>query len=102
MELSFAALGWLQRSAQAVGSDRFPETLQRSRFYLDKAASHAATPAEAAVITSMATAVDALLQADADARELLDDSVTGIADVCAAEIDQLLETTEGEVPDGSG
>lgn len=95
MELNFAALGWLQRSAQAVGSDRFPETLQRSRFYLEKAACHAATPAEAAVITGLAASVDALLQADVDARQLLDDSVSGIADACAAELDQLLETTEG-------
>lgn len=95
MELSFAALGWLQRSAQAVGSDRFPEALQRSRFYLEKAAGCAVTPAEAAVINSLTAAVGDLFQADADARRLLDDSVTGIADACAADIDQLLETTEG-------
>ena len=95
MDLSFAALGWLYRSANAVGSDRFAETVHRSRFYLDKAAGHAATPAEAAVVTGLNASLDALIQADADARQLLADSVAAIADTCAAEIDQLLETTEG-------
>lgn len=95
MDLSFASLGWLHRSAQAVGSDRFAEAVTRSRFYLDKAAGHAVTPAEAAVITGLAAAVDALIQADADARRLLGDSVTGIADACAAEVAQMLENIEG-------
>jgi hypothetical protein len=95
MDLSFAALGWLNRSAQAVGSDRFTETIHRSRFNIEKAAGHAATPAELAIITGLTASLDALIQADADARQLLSDSVTGIADACAAEMAQLLESTEG-------
>ncbi len=43
----------------------------------------------------MAAAAAVLIQTDAAARQLLDDSVSGIADAFAAEIDQLLETTEG-------
>ena len=39
-ELSFAALGYLSRAADAAGSDRFDETIVRARFYLAKAASH--------------------------------------------------------------
>ena len=95
MELSFAALGWLNRSAQAVGSEKFVETVQRSRFNIGKAASYAATPAELAIITGLTTSLDTLIQADADARHVLGDSVSGIADACAAEVAQLLETTEG-------
>lgn len=95
MDLSFAALGWLHRCAQAVGGDRFDETVRRSRFYLEKAAGHAATPAETAVISGLAAALDALIRADADARHLLGDSVSEIAEACAAEIAQLFETTEG-------
>ena len=95
MELSFAALGWLNRSAQAVGSDRFAETVHRSRFNIEKAAGHAATPAELAIIAGLTASLDALIQADADARQVLGDSVSGIADACAAEMAQLLESTEG-------
>lgn len=91
----FAALGWLCRSAQAVGSDRFAETARRSGFYLDKAASHAHTPAELAVITSLTASQDALILADADARRLLANSVVGITDSCATEVAQLLDTIEG-------
>ena len=95
MELSFAALGWLNRSAQAVGSEKFVETVQRSRFNIGKAAGYAATPAELAIITGLTTSLDTLIQADADARHVLGDSVSGIPDACAAEIAQLLETAEG-------
>lgn len=91
----FAALGWLCRSAQAVGSDRFAETARRSGFYLDKAASNAHTPAELAVITSLTASQDALILADADARELLANSVVGITDACATEVAQLLDNIEG-------
>lgn len=89
VDLSFAALGWLHRASIAVGSDRFTETLHRSRFYLTQAAAHAATPAELAMIAGLSASLDGLIQADANARELLSDSVTGIADACAAEIEQL-------------
>ena len=94
-DLSFASLGWLLRSAHAVGSERFDEAVRRSRFYLEKAAGHAATPAEAAVIDGLAASLDGLVRADADARQLLTESVAGIADACAMELTQFLETIEG-------
>lgn len=95
MELSFATLGWLHRSAHAVGGDRFDETVQRARFYLRKAAAHAGTPADNAVIDGLAASLAGLVEADAGARRLLADSVSGIAEACAAEAGQLLNTIEG-------
>lgn len=95
MEHSFAALGWLNRCAGAVGSDRFEETAHRTRFCLAKAAGHAATPAETAVVAGLAASLEAVIEADADARRLLAESVAGIADACAAETTHLLTTIEG-------
>ena len=94
MDLSFAALGWLYRQAQAVGSDRFEETGHRAKFYLEKASACAHTPAELAVLAGMHVSLDALVQADLEARELLSESVSGIADACASETDQLLRASE--------
>ena len=95
MDLSFAALGWLNRCAQAAGSDRFDETARRSRFYINTAAGHAHTPAELAIVTGLTTTLDALVVADAEARALLADSVSTIADACATEVTHLLESIEG-------
>ena len=39
--------------------------------------------------------LEALIPADADARRLLDDSTTGIAEACATEVAHLLDTMEG-------
>ncbi len=39
--------------------------------------------------------LEALSQADADARRLLDDSATGIAEACATESAHLLDPMEG-------
>ena len=75
MDVTFAALGWLNRTAQAVGSERFAEAMTRSRFYLDRARNIAATPAELAVITGMAASQQGLIEADAQARELLEESL---------------------------
>jgi hypothetical protein len=94
MDLSFAALGWLYRLAQAVGSNRFEETVHRANFYLGKASACAQTPAELAVLAGMRVSLDALLQADIEARELLGEAVSGIADACASEADQLLRASE--------
>lgn len=68
MDLSFAALNWLYRSVHAVGSDRFAEAVHHSRFYLQKAAVHATTPTELAIINVLNASLDALTQANADAR----------------------------------
>ena len=74
-DLTFAALGWLNRAAQAVGAIRFTESIKRARFYLERAASHAVTPAEVAVITGLTSSLQGLIQADADARALLEESL---------------------------
>lgn len=95
MEHSFAALGWLNRCAHSVGSDRFDESVRRTRFCLEKAAHHAATPAEAAVIDGLAASLGKVIEADAEARRLLADSVSGIADACGAEASALLTAIEG-------
>ena len=95
LELSYNTLGWLLRCARAVGSDRFDETVHRVRFYLQKVAAHAGTPADTAVIDGMAASLAALIDADADARRLLADSVSGIADACADEVSRLLDTIDG-------
>ena len=78
MELSFAALGWLNRAAQAVGSIRFTESIQRSRFNLERAKDHARTPAELAVIAGLASSLQGLIRADADTRELLAASLSAL------------------------
>ena len=78
MELSFAALGWLHRAAQAVGSIRFTESIQRSRFNLERAKDHARTPAELAVIAGLASSLQGLIRADADTRELLAASLSAL------------------------
>lgn len=95
MDLSFAALGWLCRAAGAVGSARFAETLDRARFYLDRADEHCRTPADAAVMRGLNDSVDALITANAQARTLLWESVSGMDAGEAAEFVELLED-EGE------
>lgn len=71
MELSFAGLGWVLRAANAVGSDRFAESIARARFNLGRAGAYAVTPAEKQVLAGMVAILDALDCADADAREVL-------------------------------
>lgn len=93
MDHSFAALGWLQRAGQAVGSNRFPEALTRARFYLDKAEAHAHTPGEDAVMRGMRDSVDYLIEANAQARSLL---ARGCEDMRVAEVAEFIELIEGE------
>ena len=88
MEHSFAALGWLQRAAQAVGSPRFSECLDRAAFYLDRAAARAHTPGEQAVLAGLWTALSGLADANAQARTLLGH---GCEDMVAAEAAELVE-----------
>ena len=93
MDLSFAALGWLHRTAAAVGSDRFVEALDRSRFYLGRCAGHAVTPAERAVVDGLWAVVDGLITANALSRVLLSDSVSGM---CAADATEFVELCEAD------
>ena len=115
MDVTFAALGWLNRTAQAVGSERFAEAMTRSRFYLDRARTIAATPAELAVITGMAASQQGLIEADAQARELLEESLLDFdaafeagclpaecADNSQSESPGDVERTDGVEPDGRG
>lgn len=94
-DLTFASLGWVTRAAGAVGSDRFAESARRARFYLNRAAGHADTPAERAVIAGMASALDAVLRCDADSRFVLEEFASEIPDICAAEALASLKASEG-------
>jgi hypothetical protein len=96
MELSFAALGWLNRTAQAVGSDRFAELVNRTEFYLDRAEEHVFTPAEQAVIEGMRHGLGLLLTVNAQARTLLAESCS---DMLAADAAEFVELVEG-APEG--
>jgi hypothetical protein len=89
---SFAALGWIGRAGQAVGSDRFAEAVTRASFNIDQCAIYVHTPAEKAVLEGLLGMVDGVVRADAEARELLGDSVSGMADLCADEVVQVLES----------
>lgn len=94
MEHSFAALGWLQRAAQAVGSARFAESLDRAAFYLDKTAAHAHTPGEQAVLAGLWSALSNLTDADTQARTLLAHGCGGMAAADAAEMVERIENPE--------
>lgn len=97
MELSFAALGWINRTAQAVGSDRFPESATRTRFYIARAEEHAYTPAEQAVIDGMYHSLELLADVNAQARALLAESCTGMLADEATEFIELIENgVEGD------
>ena len=95
MELSFAALGWLARAAAAAGGIAFPEALQRARINLKRAAGYAGTPAEVAVVTGLTSSLQGLIEADAEARKLLEESLS--------EFDATFEAgcVPTEFPDGS-
>lgn len=95
MEYSFAAQGWLYRAAQAVGSARFVEALDRARFYLSKANKHCWTPGEAAVLQGLYDSVDGLIEANAKARQLLHHSCEGMNAAEAAEFVELIESEQG-------
>jgi hypothetical protein len=94
MNYTFSVLGWLHRSSAAVGSDRFAEAASRCRFSLNQAAGLAKTPAERSLIDGLTDTLEAVIKADTDSRQLLDDAVSGISETCAGELDTLLETME--------
>ena len=93
-DLSFASLGWINRAAQAVGSDRFVETARRARFYIREATGHAITPAEAAVMEGLSATVDALDEADAEARALLGEAVSGLSEAFATDVVEYLQSAD--------
>jgi len=93
MDHSFAALGWLQRAGQAVGSARFPEALTRARFYLDKAEEHVHTPGEDAVLQGLYDSLDYLIAANAAARTLL---ARGCEQMTAADAAAFVELAESD------
>lgn len=78
MDHSFAALGWLHRAAQAVGSPRFGETTERAQFYLQKANYYACTPGERAVVRGMFDSLGELIAAHHEAEKLLAESCLGM------------------------
>lgn len=98
VDLTFAVLGWTHRAAQAVGSDRFSETLNRASFYLAQAAMHAHTPGEEAVITGAQSALDELAVANAQARVVLAESVSGMDAAEATEFVELCEAAADDEP----
>lgn len=91
MEHAFAALGWLQRAAQAVGSVRFAESLDRAAFYLDKTGEHSHTPGEQAVLAGLRSALSNLTEANAEARALLAQSCSGMMVADVVEFIELVE-----------
>jgi hypothetical protein len=94
MEHSFAALGWLNRAAQSVGSDRFFEVLERAQFCLNRANMYTATPAEQAIVEGLDATMAGLIEADRQARRLLHDSVSDMNAAEAAEFIERIEAVE--------
>jgi hypothetical protein len=97
-DLSFATLGWLVRSSQAVGADRFFESLERAQFYLDRTADYTHTPAEKAIWEGLSAALDGLIAADRQARRMLKDSVSGMDAAEATEFIEMCEAAD-DVPE---
>lgn len=95
---SFAALGWAYRAAQAVGSDRFAETVFRARFYCERASRAAGTPAEQALVAGLRVMLDELIVANAQGRVLLADSVSGMDAAEACEFVELCEANADDEP----
>lgn len=97
MDVSFAALGWLHRAAQAVGSDRFFEALDRAQFYLDRTAELAQTPAERALLAGLLVTATGLRGEDRCARTLLDASCAGMDAVVATEFVEMCEAADDPI-----
>ena len=95
-DLSFATLGWLNRSARAVGADRFFECLERAQFYLLRAASNAHTPGERAIVEGITQSLLGMIQADREARVMLRESCSGMDARDASEFIEMCETADEE------
>lgn len=93
MDLSFAALGWLFRTVDAVGSPRFGESLERAQFYLMRANAHAGTPAEIELVRALWEGLGEVNRANLAAERLLAESVSGMN---AAEAAEFVELAEGD------
>jgi len=91
-EQSFAALSWAYRASQAVGSSRFAETIFRAEFYLQRTQATASTPGEKAIVAGLAVMLDDLIAANARARVVLADSVSGMDAAEACEFVELCES----------
>ena len=96
VDFTHAGLGWLIRASSAVGSPRFSELVDRAGFYLDKAFVVAQTPAERVVVDGLIQSGLALLEADADARRVLTESVSGMSAADAAEFVELAEENNSD------
>lgn len=94
MDLSFAALGWMFRLVEAVGSPRFGETLERTQFYLTRANGHASTPAERAVVRALFDGLGEVNRANLAAERLLAESVSGMGAADATEFVELCEADQ--------
>lgn len=94
LDLTFAVMGWTHRASAAVGSDRFAETLGRAEFYLGRALTVATTPGERAIVTGLAVTINDLITANAQARVVLADSVSGMDAAEATEFVELCESGE--------
>lgn len=95
-ELSFAVLGWLNRANRAVGSERFDEAVERTSFYLGRLLQSCRTPADVAIYSGLYEALIGLTEADAQARRLLAESVSGMNAAEATEFVELCE--DGPTP----
>lgn len=93
LDHTFAVLGWVHRASKAVGSDRFAETVSRAEFYIDQAAAHTRTPGDEAIVAGLLAMLDGVIAANAQARVLLADSVSGMD---AAEATEFVELIEAE------
>jgi hypothetical protein len=96
VDFTHAGLGWLLRAAEAVGAPRFRELVDRAGFYLDKAFVVAQTPAERVVVDGLIQSGLALLEADAEARRVLTESVSGMSAADAAEFVELAEENNSD------
>ena len=94
LDHSYAVLGWLHRASHAVGSDRFAETVDRTTFYLGRFMEHVGTPGEKAILSGLLVAIDELITANAQARVVLAESVSGMDAAEATEFVELIESEE--------
>lgn len=92
MNHTFAVLGWCHRAVGAVGSPRFGEIISRAANEFQKAAQHAHTPGDSALLTGLNVMIDDLVVTDAQVRALLTESVSGMN---AAEATEFVEMVEG-------
>ena len=94
MGVSSAALDWLNRAGQDIGTERVFEDLERAQFYVDRTAFYAQTPAEKAIVRGLEQILIGVIDADRDARETLKDSIGGMSLADATEFVEMCEAAE--------